>query len=137
MLRDRGYPGSAVQVRRYVRTVRPTARTEAYLRLETLAAEQGQVDWGNFGAIQIGHARRVLSCFVLLLSWSRAVYARFVSPVSAPAAADRQLRRSREVDHLRSAGVTQARNSLGRVDQERDREQNAVVDRYSRDLDHT
>jgi len=47
------------------------------------------------------------------------------------------LRRSREVDHLCSAGVTQARNSLGRVDQERDREQNAVTDRYSRDLDHT
>src|SRR3990170_3539809 len=77
MLRDRGYPGSPVQVRRYVRTVRPTARTEAYFRLDTLVAEQGQVDWGNFGAIQIGRARRVLSCFVLVLSWSRAVYARF------------------------------------------------------------
>jgi len=35
------------------------------------------VDWGHFGAIQIGAARRVLSCFVLVLSWSRAVYARF------------------------------------------------------------
>jgi len=77
MLRDRGYPGSAVQVRRYVRTVRPAARTEAYFRLDTLVAEQGQVDWGNFGALPIGHARRVLSCFVLVLSWSRAVYARF------------------------------------------------------------
>ena len=77
MLRDRGYPGSAVQVRRYVRLVRPAARTEAYFRLETLVGEQGQVDWGNFGAIQVGHARRVLSCFVLVLSWSRAVYARF------------------------------------------------------------
>ncbi len=77
MLRERDYPGSVVQVRRYVRTVRPAARAEAYFRLETLPAEQGQVDWGNFGAIQIGHARRVLSCFVLVLSWSRAVYARF------------------------------------------------------------
>lgn len=77
MLRDRGYAGSAVQVRRYVRTVRPAARAEAYFRLDTLAGEQGQVDWGNFGAIQVGHARRVLSCFVLVLSWSRAVYARF------------------------------------------------------------
>ncbi len=77
MLRDRGYPGSAVQLRRYVRLVRPAARTEAYFRLETLVGEQGQVDWGNFGAIQVGHARRVLSCFVLVLSWSRAVYARF------------------------------------------------------------
>jgi transposase len=77
MLRDRGYPGSAVQVRRYVRTVRPAARAEAYFRLETLVGEQGQVDWGNFGTIPMGRARRVLSCFVLVLSWSRAVYARF------------------------------------------------------------
>ena len=77
MLRDRGYPGSTVQVRRYVRTVRPAARAEAFFRLDTLVGEQGQVDWGNFGAIPIGRARRVLSCFVLVLSWSRAVYARF------------------------------------------------------------
>ena len=77
MLRDRGYAGSAVQVRRYVRTVRPVARAEAYFRLDTLVAEQGQVDWGNFGAIQIGRARRVLSCFVLVLSWSRALVAEF------------------------------------------------------------
>jgi transposase len=77
MLRTRGYTGSAVQVRRWVRTVRPAARAEAYLRLETLPGEQGQVDWGNFGALPIGRARRTLSCFVLVLSWSRAVYARF------------------------------------------------------------
>jgi len=77
MIRDRGYPGSAIQVRRYVRTVRPQARAEAYLRLDTLPGEQAQVDWGNFGALQIGRARRLLSCFVLVLSWSRAMYARF------------------------------------------------------------
>src|SRR6266508_2864629 len=77
MLRERGYPGSAVQLRRYVRIVRPAAQAEAFFRLDTLVAEQGQVDWGNFGAIQIGAARRILSCFVLVLSWSRAVYARF------------------------------------------------------------
>ena len=35
------------------------------------------MDWANFGPIQIGRARRALSCFVLVLSWSRAVHARF------------------------------------------------------------
>lgn len=39
MIRERGFAGSAVQVRRWVRTVRPPARTEAYLRLETLPGE--------------------------------------------------------------------------------------------------
>ena len=77
MIQSRGYTGSVVHLRRYVRKIRPTARAEAYLRLTTLPGEQGQVDWGNFGKIRIGHARRTLSCFVLVLSWSRAVYARF------------------------------------------------------------
>jgi transposase len=77
MLRLRGYPGSVVVVRRYLRTVRPRARAEAYLRLETLPGEQGQVDWGNFGRIRIGRAERTLSCFALVLSYSRALFARF------------------------------------------------------------
>jgi len=77
MIRERGYPGSAVQLRRYVATVRPAARAEAYLRLVTLPGEQAQVDWGHFGKICVGHAVRSLSCFVFVLSWSRAMYARF------------------------------------------------------------
>ena len=77
MVRERGYPGSAIQVQRYVRTVRPAARAEAYLRLDTLAGEQAQVDWGHFGQIRVGSTTRSLSCFVLVLSWSRACYARF------------------------------------------------------------
>jgi transposase len=77
MLRERGYPGSAVQLRRYIATVRPAARAEAYLRLATLPGEQAQVDWGHFGKICVGRAVRSLSCFVFVLSWSRAMYARF------------------------------------------------------------
>jgi len=77
MLKGRGYPGSCVQLRRYVARVRPTTRAEAYLRLRTLPGEQGQVDWGHFGKIKIGHAERVLNCFVMVLSWSRALFARF------------------------------------------------------------
>jgi transposase len=77
MLRSRGYPGSVVVLRRYLRLVRPRARAEAYLRLETLPGEQGQVDWGNFGRIRVGAGERTLSCFVLVLSHSRALFARF------------------------------------------------------------
>ena len=77
MLRTRGYQGSQVQVRRYVRTVRPRAAAEAYLQLRTLPGEQAQVDWGSFGTIRIGHAVRSLSLFVMVLSYSRALFARF------------------------------------------------------------
>jgi len=77
MIVGRGFTGSAVQLRRYVRMVRPEKQAEAYLALKTLPGEQGQVDWGSFGRIQVGHASRSLSCFVLVLSWSRAMYAHF------------------------------------------------------------
>ncbi|HET9446990.1 MAG TPA: IS21 family transposase, partial [Steroidobacteraceae bacterium] len=73
----RGYAGGYAPVRRYVRSVRPAARAEAFLKLATLPGEQAQVDWGHFGKIQVGAATRSLSCFVLVLSWSRAMYARF------------------------------------------------------------
>lgn len=78
MVRARGYRGGVAQVRRYVRTVRPTPKAEAYLRLSTLPGEQAQVDWGSFGKITVGSAQRNLSCFVLVLSWSRGMYARFM-----------------------------------------------------------
>ena len=47
MLRQRGYPGSARQVRRLVRHLRPTVPARVYRRVVTLAAEQAQVDWGR------------------------------------------------------------------------------------------
>lgn len=77
MIKDRGYAGSQIVVRRWVRTVRPLPR-EAFFKLETLPGEQGQVDWASFGKIQIGSAPRNLSCFVMVLGFSRAMYARFV-----------------------------------------------------------
>ena len=78
MLRQRGYEGSVWPLRRYVRRTRPVSRGEAFFRLSTLPGEQAQVDWGSFGSIEIGAARRPLSCFVMVLSWSRAIFARFV-----------------------------------------------------------
>ncbi len=77
MIRARGYTGSEVVVRRYVRTIRPLPR-EAFFKLETMPGEQGQVDWASFGKIRVGNAPRSLSCFVMVLSHSRALYARFV-----------------------------------------------------------
>jgi len=43
-----------------------------------VATSQAQVDWGHFGKIQVGSAKRTLWCFVFVLAWSRAMYARFM-----------------------------------------------------------
>jgi transposase len=76
MIRDRGYTGSVEQLRRVVAGLRPSFQ-EAFLSLRTFPAEQAQVDWAHFGSVQVGRARRQLSCFVITLSWSRALYLEF------------------------------------------------------------
>jgi transposase len=76
MILSRGYAGSAVQLRRVVRRLRPAVR-EAFLPLRTFAGEQAQVDWAHFGEVRVGRARRKLSCFVLTLSYSRALALEF------------------------------------------------------------
>lgn len=77
MVRARGYTGSVVQLRRWVRTLRPAVPPTVYRRLTTLMGEEAQVDWGSFGSIRIGHGVRPLSGFVMVLSYSRALCALF------------------------------------------------------------
>lgn len=76
MVRDRGYSGSVVQLRRTVARLRPQRR-EAFLQLQVFPGEQGQVDWASFGHVMVGRAKRALSCFVMTLSYSRALYLEF------------------------------------------------------------
>ena len=57
--------------------LRPRPAAEAYLRLRTLPGEQAQVDWGHFGHLEIGRARRPLMAFVMELSHSRMIFLRF------------------------------------------------------------
>jgi transposase len=76
MIRQRGYPGSIQRLRCVVARLRP-AMKEPFLRLVSLPGEQGQVDWAHFGEVRVGRAQRRLSCFVMTLSFSRALYLEF------------------------------------------------------------
>lgn len=77
MAKQRGYPGGPSQFRQRISQLRPRKQPEAYLRLKTLPGEQAQVDWGHFGHLQIGQAKRPLMAFVMVLSWSRQIFLRF------------------------------------------------------------
>ncbi len=77
MAKQRGYPGGASQFRQRISQLRPRKPAEAYLRLRTLPGEQAQVDWGHFGYMHIGKAKRPLMAFVMVLSWSRQIFLRF------------------------------------------------------------
>lgn len=77
MVRERGYTGKPSHFRALIAKYRPARPAEAFLRLRTLPGEEAQVDWGHFGKIQIGEARRPLLGFVMVLSYSRAIFLRF------------------------------------------------------------
>ena len=77
MVCERGYRGSGDHFRHLIACYRPRPAAEAYLRLRSLPGEQGQVDWGHFGHLMIGRARRPLMAFVVVLSYSRQIFLRF------------------------------------------------------------
>jgi transposase len=72
-----GYRGSYPIVQRYVQQIRPPKPKPAFVRFETEPGQQGQVDWSPFGRINhLGQSRK-LSCFALVLGYSRVLYAEF------------------------------------------------------------
>src|SRR4051812_35753581 len=78
MLKDRGFSGSVQILRRHVAQLRGrSSKKRAFMPLVAYAGEEAQVDWGHFGLLKVGRAERRLSCFVMVLAYSRAVYARF------------------------------------------------------------
>lgn len=77
MVTVRGYQGGPDHFRHLIAQHRPRPLPEAYLRLVTLIGEQAQIDWGHFGHLQIGKAKRPLMAFVAVLSWSRRIFLRF------------------------------------------------------------
>ena len=82
MVRERGFRGGVRNLREHVRAVRPRPRKEVYLRTEPLVGEQAQVDWAYVGKISVDGTVRALWLFVLVLSYSRALWGEFVIDLS-------------------------------------------------------
>ena len=75
-LGKQGYAGGYSILKEFVRQVRPV-RKPAFLMLDFAAGECAQVDWGQFGSVQVGSTRRRLSFFVMVLCYSRMMYVEF------------------------------------------------------------
>ena len=71
-----GYAGGYSILKEFVRQVRPP-RKPAFLMLNFAAGECAQVDWGQYGSVQVGSTRRRLSFFVMVLCYSRMMYLEF------------------------------------------------------------
>jgi len=75
-IKERGYSGKLRILEKHLQGIKKK-RSEAFLRLETLPGEYAQVDWANCGVVGVGNAIRKLSCFVMILSFSRMIYLEF------------------------------------------------------------
>jgi transposase len=77
-LRPLGYSGGSSILQEYVHKVRPQlASRRAFVRMEPLAGERFEVDWGHFGALSYSGDTRKLYAFALVDAHSRMLYVEF------------------------------------------------------------
>ena len=73
-IQERGFTGKCTIVRDFVRKVRPEYGVQAVLRYETKPGVQAQVDWSEFGKVEIDGKNLKLYCFNMVLGYSRMRY---------------------------------------------------------------
>jgi len=78
-LKSIGYTGSYETVKRFVRPVKQQQARIAYIRFETMPGLQAQVDWADFQISYPGGRTHTVYLFILVLGYSRAIYAELVS----------------------------------------------------------
>jgi len=83
MIQPRGYRGSVRTLRRWVARVRPAPPPEVFLRLQPLAGEQAQIDWAHVGTLPVPGGERSLWVFLMVLAYSRALWAELVFELTA------------------------------------------------------
>ena len=84
MISGQGYVGNLRRVRRFIRVIKPKIKARIHQKIQVIPGEQGQMDWAHFGTMPVGQAVRKLYAFIIVLAWSRAIFARFSFDMSAP-----------------------------------------------------
>jgi transposase len=77
-LRERGYTGGRTILKEYLRPLRPPKTPSVVVRYEVPPGEEAQVDFGVFAYEDEGGRRRSVLAFVMIVSFSRALYVEFV-----------------------------------------------------------
>jgi transposase len=76
-IQEMGFTGKCTIVRDFVRKVRPEYGVQAVYRYETKPGVQSQVDWSEFGKVDIDGKTLKLYCFNMILGYSRMRYIEF------------------------------------------------------------
>jgi transposase len=73
-----GFDGEITILRDYLRTKRGKVKgKQAFIRFESQAGQQFQIDWGHFGSITYGNTNRRLYALAVVESHSRMMYVEF------------------------------------------------------------
>lgn len=84
-LTSQGYTGGLTILREFVHPIKEAFTRRVTERFETLPGHQAQIDWGECGSIQVGDSPHKLYVFVMVLGYSRMMYARFTTSTRLPA----------------------------------------------------
>jgi transposase len=84
-LRVLGYQGSLTILRDFMRPLKAEFVRRVTERFETLPGQQAQIDWGECGTITVDGQARKLYVFVMVLGYSRMMYAHFTTSTRLPA----------------------------------------------------
>lgn len=76
-LKHQGYAGSYDTVKDYVRSIKQQKTRLAYVRFETEPGRQAQFDWADFQLVEPSGRTTTVFAFILVLGFSRALYAEF------------------------------------------------------------
>lgn len=87
-IRQLGYSGSYDMVKIYVRKVKQQRQRQAFIRFETIPGLQGQMDWADLQVTDVRGLNLVVYLFVLVLGFSRAMFAKFINRCSLQAFMD-------------------------------------------------
>jgi transposase len=77
-IKQLGYSGGYDTVKIYVRKVKKKRQRQAYIRFETVPGLQGQMDWADFQVVDHHGGSFTVYLFVMVLGFSRAMFAMFV-----------------------------------------------------------
>ncbi len=91
-LKGLGYTGGYDTVRCFVRDVKGQRANQAYIRFETEPGRQAQMDWADFKITGPAGQSQFVYLFVLVLGFSRAMFAWFVERCTLQAFLDSHIR---------------------------------------------
>jgi transposase len=83
-LKEVGYTGKYTIIREYVKKKKEEIDNKATVRFETVAGQQGQVDWAYFEEYRVYEEGiwKKLYCYLMILGYSRMRYIEFVTEMS-------------------------------------------------------